>query len=117
VEKLLLTADNRPVANYETNAMRELAINLGVPESALIQDSSGFSTLVSCQRAGSVYHVSSVLIVSQYFQLPRAMFLCESSGLEVAGIASANGSEDLKSLILWYLREIPATVLALFQAN
>ncbi len=115
VEKLLLTADNRSVANYETDVMRELAKDLGVPESALIMDTRGYSTTESCQRASSVYHVSSVLIVSQYFQLPRAMFLCESSGLEVAGIVSADGSVDLKSLILWYLREIPANVFALFQ--
>jgi vancomycin permeability regulator SanA len=117
VEKLLLSADNRSVANYETDEMRELALDLGIPVSALIQDNGGFSTLDSCQRASSVYHITSVLIVSQYFQLPRAMFLCESSGLEVVGLVSANGNGDLKSLILWQLREIPASLLAWFQVN
>lgn len=117
VEKLLLTADNRPAAHQETDVMRQVALDLGVPESALILDSVGYSTLTSCQRAESVYQITSVLIVSQSFQLPRAMFLCDSLGLEVAGVSSDRASEHLKSLITWHLREIPAAFLAWYQVN
>jgi len=117
VGKLLLTADNRPAARQETDAMRQLALNLGVPESDLILDPAGFSTSASCQRAGSVYQITSVLIVSQSFQLPRALSLCDSFGLEVAGVSSDKASEHLKSLIFWHLREIPAAFLAWYQVN
>ena len=117
VEKLLLTADNHPTAYQETDAIRQLALDLGIPESDLILDPAGLSTSASCQRAGSVYQITSVLIVSQSFQLPRAMFLCDALGLEVAGVSSDKASEHLKSLILWHLREIPAAFLAWYQIN
>ncbi len=112
VEKLLLSGDNRPAAHQETEAMRQLALQMGVPEQDLILDPAGERTYASCERARSVYQLTSVLIVSQSFQLPRALYLCDSLGLEGLGVSSDRANEHIKSLIYWHLREIPAAFAA-----
>ncbi|WNM25154.1 YdcF family protein [Demequina capsici] len=72
----------------ETAAMRDTALSLGVPEDALVLDPGGYDTRLSAR--GAVEHgFSSVIVCSQEFHLPRAVWLCERAGLDAQGVHPA----------------------------
>ena len=85
---LLLSGDNRAVEYNEPAAMSEALRQRGVPESALTQDPAGFRTLESILRARSVFGLQKPIIVTDDFHLPRALFLCTTTGLDAVGYAS-----------------------------
>ncbi len=115
VERLLLSGDGRSSPNYnEPEAMRRLALRLGVLETALWVDPEGMRTLDSCWRAREVFGVTQVVVVSQRFHLDRAVWLCASAGLDAVGLA-ADRSRYGPRAIWWNLREIPASLNALIE--
>ncbi|MDN4472844.1 SanA/YdcF family protein [Demequina zhanjiangensis] len=69
----------------ETKAMFETALALGVPESALELDPEGYDTRLSVRNAAARGY-SSVIVCSQEFHLPRALWLAERAGLEAQGV-------------------------------
>ena len=110
VRKLLLSGDNRFVDYNEPQAMKELALELGVPENDLVLDYAGRRTYDTCYRARHIFGVEQAVLVTQEFHLDRALFTCRNLGIDAVGL-----SADLRTY--WHarrswLREIPATVLA-----
>ncbi|WP_062203318.1 SanA/YdcF family protein [Demequina salsinemoris] len=69
----------------ETAAMRATALELGVPEEALVLDPDGYDTRTSALNALEAGY-SSVIVCSQEFHLPRAVWLCERAGLDAQGV-------------------------------
>jgi vancomycin permeability regulator SanA len=65
----------------EIAAMAAAAEAAGVPASAIVTDHAGFDTYSSCYRARSVWGLDRVIMVSQAFHLPRAVWLCQQPGL------------------------------------
>lgn len=112
VEKLLMSGDNSFVEYNEPQAMREYALSLGVPDSAIVLDYAGRRTYDSCYRAKEIFRVKQAILITQKFHLARALFLCNSLGLDGVGVEANNRSYLKRSLIFWNLRELPATVTA-----
>jgi SanA protein len=113
-EKLIMSGSLTSQNHDEPAAMRDLALELGVTEQAILLDGSGFRTFQSCLRAKQVFDVEQALIVTQRFHLPRALLLCDAVGIHAGGvIADLN---DYRVLWTWELREIPATLRALWDA-
>jgi SanA protein len=73
VRKLLLSGDNRFKDYSEPEAMRALAVELGVPAGDLVLDFAGRSTYDTCYRARYVFGVRKAVAVTQAFHLPRAV--------------------------------------------
>jgi len=69
----------------EPPVMRRVAESAGVPSDAIIEDPLGVDTYSSCIRARDEYGMRSVIVASQEFHLPRAVWLCERLGLEAQG--------------------------------
>ena len=89
VKHLLLTGDNRRPSYDEPRAMRKIALDLGVPEGALVLDYAGRRTYDSCARARAIFRLDGAILVTQDFHLPRALYLCENLGLtDVVGVAA-----------------------------
>jgi vancomycin permeability regulator SanA len=86
VTKLLLSGD-RSEDYDEVSALRREALKLGVPEEALLLDYEGFSTYESCERAGQVFGLSNVIIVTQAFHAARSTYTCKSLGVEAETFA------------------------------
>lgn len=110
VKKMLLSGDNRTVDYNEPQAMKVYLMSKGVPEGDLILDHAGRRTYDSCYRARYIFNLNSVIIVTQTFHLPRALYLCDALGLDAMGIAA-----DEEYPIAWwqgYIREVPATIQA-----
>lgn len=81
VKILLMTADNGREDYNETEAMRDVAISLGVPASAIVLDYAGFRTFDSCYRARDVFKVKQAILVTQAFHLDRALLICNALGM------------------------------------
>jgi SanA protein len=112
VEKLLMSGDNRFVEYNEPEAMRRVALSLGVPDADIVLDYAGRRTYDSCYRAKEIFGVREAILVTQKFHLARALFLCNALGLDGVGVEANNLVYLKRSLLFWNLRELPATVTA-----
>ncbi len=110
VQKLLMSGDNRTLDHNEPEAMRQYALSLGVPSSAIVLDYAGRRTYDTCYRAKAIFGLDSVLLVTQGFHLPRALFLCNVLGLKAAGVEANNHHYWPPLLLIWNVREQLATV-------
>ena len=117
IDKLLLTGDNRFENYNEPEAMRQTALRLGVPDSALVLDYAGRRTYDSCYRARSIFGVERAILVTQAFHLDRAMYLCASFGLDTIGVMADRRSYAASSETWWSIREAAATVAAWLDVN
>jgi len=117
VEKLLLSGDNRFVYYNEPAAMRQVALNLGVPDAALVLDYAGRSTYDTCYRAKVIFGVSEAILVTQNFHLPRALLICEALGLQATGVSADRRPYPRSSVAFWELREVLATTNAWLEVN
>lgn len=95
--------------NYdEVSAMRQYLIVAGIPARDIALDTAGVDTFSSMYRARTVFLADSIVIVTQDFHLPRALYLARAMHMRAYGFAvsSAGSTYD-------YLREIPASWKAL----
>ena len=117
VEKLLMSGDNRFVDYNEPAVMRELALSLGVPEQAIVLDYAGRRTYDTCYRAKAIFGMTEAILVTQAFHLPRAIYLCNQLGVDSVGVATDLQVYRKSSLVYWNMRELLATVAALWDVN
>lgn len=115
VEKLLMSGDNRFADYNEPAAMKDYAIGLGVPEDAIVLDYAGRRTYDTCYRAQHIFGLQEALLVTQKFHLPRAIFTCNGLGMRVNGVIADLRDYHTHSLRFWNMRELPATLVALWQ--
>lgn len=113
VRKLLMSGDNRFIDYNEPEAMRQVALRLGVRDEDIVLDYAGRSTYDTCYRARAIFGLNQAVLVTQRFHLPRALLLCESFGIHVTGYAAdlrvyAGGTAN-------ELREVAALPYAILQ--
>jgi vancomycin permeability regulator SanA len=113
VRRLLMTGSARDGYD-EPAAMAAHARSLGVPLEAIVLDAGGVRTYESCARAQRD-GVRSALLVSQTFHLPRALALCDSMGIDAAGVAADRSTYGARASRIWSLREYPASFVALIE--
>jgi SanA protein len=114
VKKLLMSGDNRFVNYNEPEAMRQYALDLGVPDEDIVLDYAGRRTYDTCYRAGAIFQVDAAILVTQSFHLPRALFLCNVLGVESDGVAANNTYFRKASRLYWNTREFFATAQAVW---
>jgi SanA protein len=85
-----------------------------VAPAALQPDYGGRRTYDSCYRAKAIFQVEQLLVVTQAFHLPRALFLCSSLGIEASGVVADRRLYHPRSIAWSETREIPAMAAALF---
>ncbi len=88
VDKLLMTGDDGAFRVDEVDAMRQYAIDHGVPSADVAVDPHGYRTYDSCYRANSIFHLTRVVAVSQPFHLPRIEYLCSHLGVSIMPVAA-----------------------------
>lgn len=115
VEKILMSGDNRFVDYNEPGAMQAYAISLGVPEENIVLDYAGRRTYDTCYRARYIFGVDEAILVTQRYHLPRALFTCNEMGLKSTGVSANLRYYRKFSRMIWNLRELPATMVALWQ--
>ena len=115
VQKLLMSGDNRFVDYNEPGAMYRYAVELGVPPEDIVLDYAGRRTYDTCYRARDIFQVKKALLITQRFHLPRALFICNQLGLEAYGVNADQLPYRLASHLVWNLREVPATWVAIWE--
>ena len=87
-DKILMSGDNQDVYYNEIDAMCREAMELGVPEDAIMTDRYGLSTYDSVVRALEEYGYRRVVIVTQTYHLYRALYIAEKLGVEAYGVSA-----------------------------
>ncbi|NUP07512.1 MAG: YdcF family protein [Polyangiaceae bacterium] len=113
--KLILSGGPGDGAFHETDTMRRMAIECGVPEDAIEIDRDGLSTRHTAQHVASLFARGSVdhgrpkpraLVVSHDYHLARVRFAFDASGVSALTVPAA----ETRPLIGWpyfAAREIP----------
>jgi SanA protein len=117
VEKILMSGDNRYIDYNEPQAMKDYALNQGIPEAAIVLDYAGRSTYDTCYRAKYIFGLRDVLLVTQGFHLPRAIYICQNLGLDAVGVIADRRAYRARSILFWSLRELPATLAAFWDVH
>lgn len=86
--KLLLSGDNGQVVYNEVQAMKNYALDAGIPEEDIFLDHAGFSTYESVYRAGYIFEAESMIVVTQKYHLYRALYGCGKMGIKALGAAA-----------------------------
>ena len=87
--KILVSGDNGGVDGYdEVNAMRKFLLADDIPADDIFLDHAGFDTYDTMYRARHVFGVTSAIVATQAFHLPRALYIGEQLGMDVVGVAA-----------------------------
>lgn len=86
--KLLMSGDHGRTNYDEVAAMKQFAINAGIPSEHIFMDHAGFSTYESIYRAKEIFGAKKILIVTQEYHLYRAIYIANQLDLEAYGVSA-----------------------------
>lgn len=86
--KIIMSGDHGTVSYDEVNAMKQFAVEKGVPSEDVFMDHAGFSTYESVYRAKEIFGAERIIIVTQEYHLYRAVYIAKKLGLDAYGVAS-----------------------------
>ena len=86
--KLLMSGDHGREEYDEVGAMKNYAIENGVPSENVFMDHAGFSTYETVYRAKEIFQADKVIIVTQEYHLYRALYIAEQFGMEAYGVSA-----------------------------
>lgn len=110
VKCILISGDNSEKYYNEPQDMKRALLKKGIPKSIINLDYAGFSTYESVYRAKEIFGVDECIIVSQQFQVERAVWLARGLGLDAKGFFAKDVTKSFG--FFTHLREIPARTLA-----
>ncbi len=113
VEKILVSGDHGTTEYDEVNAIKNYLLEKGIDKKDIFLDHAGFDTYDSVYRAKNIFEVESMVIVTQKFHLPRAIYISNSLGIESVGIVADRRYIFLRN----YLRESLSRVKAFLNVN
>lgn len=108
--KMLVSGNNGSENYNEVNPARTYLLKQGIPDKDIFLDHAGFDTYSTMYRAREVFGVTSAIVASQSFHLPRAIFIARVLGIRAYGVPADVGHSLLKN----YGREIFADEKAVF---
>ena len=115
VKKIIMSGDNRFIDYNEPQVMVDFAKKQGISEFDVQADFAGRRTYDTCLRAKEIFGVNKAILISQSFHLPRALYICNSLGLEAIGV---NADRNVYQYLTEFeFREFWATVLAFWEIN
>lgn len=88
VRKILISGDHGTDGYDEVNAIKNYFLDMNVPKEDIFLDHAGFDTYDSVYRARDIFKVSSIIIVTQDFHLPRAVYLAHALGEDAVGFSA-----------------------------
>ncbi len=104
VSKILVSGDNSTVSHNEVNPVRLYLLEKGIPDQDIFLDHAGFDTYSTMYRARDIFGVTSIIISTQSFHLPRSVFIARKLGIMATGISADNGPILFRN----YVREVLA---------
>lgn len=87
-DTLLVSGDHGRQDYNEVGYMKRFAMDHGISSERIFMDHAGFSTYDTMYRAKEVFLAKRVLIVTQSYHLPRALYTAKKLGLEAWGVSA-----------------------------
>lgn len=88
--KILMSGDDKSDMSYdEVRVMKQYAVEQGVPSADVFCDHAGICTYDSMYRAKNVFSVSKMVVVTQAYHLPRALFDANALGMQAVGVSAS----------------------------
>ncbi len=84
--KLLMSGDHSTADYDEVNVMKKFATDRGIKSEDIFMDHAGFSTYDSLYRAKEIFEAKSIIIVTQNYHLPRALYIAQKLGIKAYGV-------------------------------
>lgn len=109
--RLILSGGVDPSGVSEPRVMRAIAMEAGVPASAIVEDDLGESTEATVRDVEVLAEgqgIRSVLMVSHYFHLPRIKLLAARRGVPCFTVPADEGRTLLRGTPFYVLREVAA---------
>ena len=88
VGRILISGDHLQDNYDEVNIAKQYLLDHQVPPEIIFLDHAGIDTYDSLYRAKYIFKVQALLVVTQDFHLPRALYLARHFGLDVAGVSA-----------------------------
>ncbi len=83
---LVLSGDYDEAEDYdEVTAMANYCISNGVPDSAIVRDTKGFSTYESIDNLKKAEKYGTAVVVTQRYHLYRALYIAEKMEIDAVG--------------------------------
>jgi SanA protein len=114
VSHLLISGNKNNKSFNEVTGMEEKILSKGISKDALILDFDGNTTWESVRRAKEIYHLEKIIVVTDAFHAPRAIFLCQHFGIDAVAFCYGKKSFGFWSL-RYDIREWFARAKAVFQ--
>ena len=86
--KIIMSGDHGTKAYDEANAMKQVAIDAGIPSGDVFMDHAGFSTYETVYRAKEIFEADTIIFVTQEYHLYRTLYIAEKLGVEAYGVPS-----------------------------
>lgn len=109
-DRIIMTGDHGREEYDEVNAMKDYAIENGIPADNVFMDHAGFSTYESMYRARDIFQVEKMVIVTQKYHIYRSVYNARKLGIDAYGVAA----DELKYGIHNDIREALARVKDFF---
>lgn len=104
--RFIVSGDHGRVQYDEVNAMKAYLMKQGIANEAVFMDHAGFSTYESMYRARDIFQVKKLIIVTQGYHLPRAIYSARMLGIEAYGVAA--DKQSYAGMRRYQLRELAA---------
>jgi vancomycin permeability regulator SanA len=112
VNQIVMSGDNSTANHNEVQAMKNLAIDEGLPEGIIVLDHAGLSTYDSCRQASGEFPGKKIVLITQKYHLKRALYICNELGVFAVGVAA--DPRSYPGQWRYTLREMPAAVVDWF---
>ena len=107
---ILISGDGQSKNYNEVEVVKKYLLEQGIPQEKILLDYYGFDTYDSLYRAKNIFKVESLIVSTQNFHLPRAIFIAQNLGLTAYGIKA--DKHNYKNIELNIGRELLATIKA-----
>lgn len=97
--KIIMSGDHSSDEYNEVAAMKQYAIDAGVPSEDIFMDHKGYSTYETAYRAKEVFGAKKVILVTQEYHLYRALYIAESLGIKAYGVASDFNMHEIREVL------------------
>lgn len=87
-DRLLMSGDHGRRDYDEVNTMKSIAVESGIDPDDIFCDHAGFSTYESMYRAADIFGADRIIIVTQSYHLPRAIYDAQKLGIQAYGISA-----------------------------
>lgn len=88
VEKILVSGDHGQEDYDEVNTAKDYLLKNNVKSEDIFLDHAGFDTYDSLYRAKEIFKAESLVVVTQNFHLPRALYIAKKLEINACGVSS-----------------------------